>query len=223
MEDFYRGIYTRFIECRALCPKDGLAVELGSGAGFLREYDPAFIATDIISYPDLDVVLDATQMPFGNNQVSMFAMINTFHHIPDVARFLREVERCLKPGGRLLMTDQHHGILSSFILKHLHHEPYRPESDEWSFVSSGPLSGANGALPHIVFQRDRQRLALEVPRLKLNYYRPHTPLQYWIAGGLKRWSMWPFRRPGAVHFLDHSLLRLSENFGSFVDIEMTRI
>jgi len=39
-----------------------------------------------------------------------------------------------------------------------------PPQKHWTFPDSGPLSGANGALPWIVFQRDRQEFRIEVPQ-----------------------------------------------------------
>jgi hypothetical protein len=45
--------------------------------------------------------------------------------------------------------------LSRPIYTRLHHEPFNPDAKDWSFPDTGPLSGANGALPWIIFQRDR--------------------------------------------------------------------
>ena len=42
---------------------------------------------------------------------------------------------------------------SKFVYKRFHHEPFRPEARDCAH--SRPLSGANGAIPWIVFVRDR--------------------------------------------------------------------
>ena len=78
------------------------------------------------------------------------------------------------------------------------------------------------ALAWMVFERDRERLAREFPGLELVRYRPHSPLRYFLAGGLKSWSLLPGRAFGAATALDRALTRLSPRFGSFVDVELVR-
>lgn len=109
-------------------PPNGLAIEIGSGAGFAKEIIADLITTDIIAYPSIDCVVDACRMPFADESLRMICMWNVFHHIPDSARFLREVDRCLVPGGRLLIADQHIGVLSRPIFKFLHHENFDADS-----------------------------------------------------------------------------------------------
>ena len=42
--------------------------------------------------------------------------------------FLREAIRCLKPGGRIFMLDQHVNWLSRIVLRYGHHEPFDPDA-----------------------------------------------------------------------------------------------
>ncbi|HUI80208.1 MAG TPA: methyltransferase domain-containing protein [Bryobacteraceae bacterium] len=219
---FYTDIYARYTACLAKCPKEGLAVELGSGGGFVQQIIPELVTTDVLHYDGLDRVVDATQMVFANHSVRFFGMLNVFHHIPDAAAFLREAGRCLAPGGRLLIIDQHPGWISKPILRYLHHEPFRPDAKDWRFESTGPLSGANGAMAWIVFVRDRPRFTREFSELQLHQYRPFAPLAYWLSGGLRPWSLLPSAAYGIVNAIDHALLRMSTHFGSFVEIEIIR-
>jgi SAM-dependent methyltransferase len=155
---FYSSSYEKYRQCLQLCPAEGLILEIGSGAGFAKELIPELCSSDIIPYPNIDKVVDATHLDFEDNSLRAIFLLNTFHHIPDVDKFLIEACRCLKPGGRILIIDQHVGLISRFVLKYLHHEPFNPKSETWSFQSSGPLSGANGALAWIVFERDKASL-----------------------------------------------------------------
>ena len=223
LKQFYREIYRRYAECLGRCPSRGLALELGSGGGFAGELVPELITSDVLPYEGVDRVVDATRLPFGDESLRFIGMTNVFHHIPDVERFFREAERCLATGGRILIVDQHPGFISRPLLKYLHHEPYAPGVEEWRFATTGPLSGANGALPWIVFVRDRERFARLFPRLCVVCYRPHTPLRYWLAGGLKRWDLIPGRAIGIISALERLLLRCSPDFGSFADIEIQKI
>ena len=198
-------------------------MELGSGGGFVRKIIPDVVTTDVLPYEGVDRVVDATRMPFDDRSVRFFGMLNVFHHIPDVAVFLREAVRCLKPGGRLLVIDQHPGWISTPVLRYLHHEPFRPDAEDWRFESTGPLSGANGALAWIVFVRDRERFAREFPDLRLASYKPFAPLSYWLSGGLKSWCLLPVWAWKSIAGVESILLRASSNFGSFVEVELVRL
>jgi len=222
LKRFYRDVYARYAGCIAKCPAKGLAVELGSGGGFVQEAIPELITSDVLPYEGVDRVVDATRMPFTNGSVRFLGMLNVFHHIPDVEAFLRESVRCLAPGGRMLIIDQHPGWIGKPILHYLHHEPFRPEADTWRFESTGPLSGANGALAWIVFVRDLARFHREFPDLRLSKYQPFAPVSYWLAGGLKAWSLLPGPLAGVATGLDRALLGISKDSGCFVEIEVVR-
>lgn len=222
LRKFYEEIYETYAACMKSCPEDGLVVELGSGGGFVKDCIPEVVTSDILPYEGVDRVIDGTDMPFEDETVRTLLMLNVFHHIPDVTAFLHEVCRVLKPGGRLLMVDQYSSLLSRPIYRFLHDEPFDPKAMDWSFASSGPLSGANGALAWIVFERDVTRFRVEFPELDLLSFRPHTPLRYWLAGGLKRWSLLPGWAFGLATLLDRGLARLSRQFCSFVDVELRK-
>lgn len=219
----YQEIYARYKACLDRTPGRGLAVELGSGAGFVKLVVPEVVTTDILAYTGVDAVVDGTAMPFANESIRFVCMWNVLHHIPDAEALFRELDRCLVPGGRAMIQDQHVGWIGRWVLRYIHHEPFRPEAAQWAFATDGPLSGANGALSWIVFQRDLKRFQKLFPRLRLNHYRPHTPLRFWLAGGLKKWSLIPSGTWRFVTALDRLLIHLSPQFGSFVEIELEKV
>ena len=180
------------------------------------------MTSDTIPYEGVDRVVDATMMPFADESLRAICMTNVFHHIPDVEAFLREATRCLIPGGRVLIVDQHPGWISTPIYKNIHHEPFRMNAVDWRFDSTGPLSGANGALAWIVFRRDRKRFEASFPELELTQYRPHSPLRYWLSGGLKPWSLLPQWAFGVATKLDRALIAIAPETGSFVDVELLK-
>ncbi|MFO7871862.1 MAG: class I SAM-dependent methyltransferase [Kiritimatiellia bacterium] len=218
----YREFYGYYLEMISKCPPKGLLVELGSGAGFAKEIVPNLITTDILDYQGVDRVVDAAAMPFDNKSVSFIGMTNVFHHLTDVSRFLHEADRVLIPNGRTLMIDQHNGIISRPVLRYLHHEPYNTAARTWALTSSGSSPGANGALAWIVFKRDLPVFEENFPRLKLISYQTHTPLRYWLCGGLRRWNALPACAYRPVCRLERLLLSISENFGSFCNVEIIK-
>ena len=50
--------------------------------------------------------------------------------------------------------------------------PFCPEAAAWEIPATGPLSGANGALPWMVFVRDRKRLLSPFPNCRSKKYGP---------------------------------------------------
>jgi hypothetical protein len=104
----------------------------------------------------------------------------------------------------------------------LHHEPFDEFSEKWNFPSSGPLSGANGALPWIIFFRDRKKFFSLYPFLRIRRLETHTPLRYWLSGGLKSWSLMPGFLFGLFSFIDSFLIRVAPGFGSFLFVEIER-
>jgi SAM-dependent methyltransferase len=216
---YYDEVYAKYAECLRRCPPDGIALELGSGASFIKSRIPDVLTSDVLAYPGVDQIVDATRMAFEDGSLRAILMMNVFHHIPDVAAFLREASRCLKVGGRIFMLDQHVNWFSRIVYRHAHHEPFEPDARKWAFASSGPLSGANGALASIVFERDRARFERLHPELRLETFRPHTPFRYFLAGGLKSWSLLPGWGFSLVTRLEEKLL---PGFGCFVDVELVR-
>lgn len=222
LERWYRECYRKYSDCIGRCPDRGKIVEIGSGGGFAKEIVPEIVTSDLLPYEGIDGVSDATCFPYPDASLRTILMLNVFHHIRDVAAFLAEAQRCLVPGGRVFMVDQQPGWISTPILKLGHHEGFDAAAPDWRFPSRGALSSANGALAWIVFQRDRALFEERFPMLRLALYRPHTPLRYFLSGGLKRWSLlpgWAFPLATAV---DRGLTRVSPRLASFVDIELVR-
>jgi SAM-dependent methyltransferase len=167
--------------------------------------------------------VDATKMPFEPGSVRFIGMLNTLHHIPDPEAFFREAVRVLKPGARLMISDQHRGWISRFVLKHLHHEAFDDRAIDWKFPSQGPLSSANGAMAWMIFIRDRVRFEKLFPELRIIGVKPHTPFRYWLSGGLKTWTLLPPGTWSLATAWDRFLTFLSPQWGSFLDIELERI
>ncbi len=91
-------------------------------------------------------------------------MINVLHHLPEVQHFFREATHCMQSGGVISMIEPWLTPWSKPIYQNFHHEPFDDIADKWSVPSQGPLSGANGALPWILFHRDREQFELQFPK-----------------------------------------------------------
>lgn len=218
----YNKYYQYYQHILDTCPARGIALEIGSGAGFTQKIIPEIITSDYLPYEGVEKVIDATQLPYEKNTVKFIGMINVLHHISMPEEFFKEAERVLMPGGKIALVDQHHGWLSRWVLTYAHHEPYMPHAENWAFDSTGPLSGANGALAWIIFERDKKKFKQQFPTLDLVRYEPNSPLLYWLSGGLKSWSLLPNWAFNLVEKLDNLLIKISKQFGSFVHVEIIK-
>jgi hypothetical protein len=61
----------------------------------------------------------------------------------------------------------------------------------WAFSESGVLFGANGSLPRIIFQRDRQEFDAEFAGLEIQEVRPFMSLRYLVSGGVSLRPLMP--------------------------------
>jgi SAM-dependent methyltransferase len=190
---FLWRIYDEWYQIISACIPQGpgSVLELGSGAGFFPQYCPGVITSEVFLCSDIQVVLDARQLPLSSGSLKAIAMVDVFHHIPDSRAFLKEAHRCLRPGGCIAMIEPWVSTWSRLIYRHLHHEPFEPNANDWAFPRAGPLSGANGALPWIVFQRDRLDLAREFPDLEITSIRPFMPFRYLVSGGVSMRQLMP--------------------------------
>lgn len=219
----YLETYQKYLNCLSRCTPDGIVLEIGSGAGFAKEIIPQIMTSDVVSYPGVDLILDATKINFPDNSLSCICMFNVLHHIPNTPAFFNEALRCLAPGGRVCMVEPYPGWIGAWIYQYLHHEDYDPLVESWEFNSKGPVSDGNNALPYVIFQRDIEKFKQQFSSFSIVNFNPHTPLRYWLTGGLKSWSLLPTWAFSFFTWADQKLINISPKFGSFVDIELVKI
>ena len=181
-------------------------LELGSGAGYCERFIPGVISSEIFYCSKVKVVADAQNMPFADASLRAIIMTNVLHHMPHSKSFFAEACRCLCKGGKILMIEPWVTPWSSFVYTRLHHEPFFPNAEDWSFASTGPLSGSNSALPWILFVRDRQKFEAHFPGLSIERIQPFLPFRYLISGGVGLRSL----MPGFTHAAWARLERLLE-------------
>lgn len=172
-----------------------MALELGSGGGFLAETGliPGLITSDVMPVPGVDRVIDARRLPMPDASLRAIVMVDVLHHIAEPRIFLREASRCVRSGGVMTMIEPWVTPWSRLVYRCLHHEPFRPEAPSWEFPPAGALSGANGALPWILFARDRAKFHREFPgwRDGPESIRPMMPVRYLLSGGVSMRSLMP--------------------------------
>jgi SAM-dependent methyltransferase len=88
-------------------PQDtvGIALEIGSSTGFSKQVISGVVTSDIVDISAVDMAVDGQYLPFRKDSLRGIIMVDVFHHIPDVERFLRDVTRCVRTGGVIAMIE----------------------------------------------------------------------------------------------------------------------
>lgn len=201
---------------------NGKVLEIGSGGGFLKELYPKVITSDILALPNVDQVFSAEELPFENNTLSAICMLNVFHHIPNPHLFLKEAERTLLKGGKVVMIEPANSALGRFIYKRFHHEPF-DENGGREIQAGNPLSHSNQALPYIYFERDLDVFKKEYPLLRIVSVKYHSPLSYVISGGVSRSAMLPYFLYPLVKFKEWLLSPFNRHLGLFCTVVVEKI
>lgn len=185
----YRDWYGRILS--SLPAGEGRVLEIGSGGGFLRDHVPGLLSSEIVAWQGVSLVADAHALPFPAASLRAVVMTNVFHHLPHARGFLREAARAVRVGGAVVMVEPWVTAWSRIVYPRLHEEPFEPEAAEWEFPSRGPVSGANNALPWILFVRDRARFEREFPEWRIDRIAPLMPVSYLLSGGMSYRSLMP--------------------------------
>ncbi len=222
---FLKAIYDEWyaLLAREAPSGEGLVAEFGSGGGYAAQFIPGLITSEVFASPGVQVVSDAQAMPFGDGELRAIVMTNVLHHMPKVREFFAEATRCLRPGGKILMIEPWVTPWSRLIYTRFHEEPFDSEATDWGFAGNGPLSGANVALPWIVFARDEKRFREEFPNLRIECVRPFLPFRYLVSGGVGMRSLMPGFTHGAWAGLERLMEPMMGQMGMFAFIAVRRV
>jgi len=163
---------------------EGKELEIGSGGGFMKLICPQVITTDVRRISGVDMVMDAMDMPFPARSVRSVLAVHVLHHIPDIERFFRELDRVLTPGGGLVAIEPYWGPLASYIYTYIHPEPFDKQAPSWKLKGGGPMTGSNQALSYLLLKRDAKAFQAEFPQFHLRYEQPFGFLRYMATGGI---------------------------------------
>ena len=189
---FLRKLYEEWYQRIATCYSTGAKVlELGSGAGFLKSLMPNLITSELFPTPGVELVIDAQSIALSDASLDGIVMTDVLHHLPDCNSFFLEATRVIRVGGQIVMIEPWNSSWSRWVYTHLHHEPFEPNAPDWRIPSSGPLSGANGALPWIIFKRDLTYFEEQNPKLRLVSITQFMPFAYLLSGGVSFRSFFP--------------------------------
>jgi len=179
-----RQVYREWF-ARLLSAVEGLdpVVEVGAGPGFLKEFAPRLVATDVVAGLRVDVRCDADVLPFRSASVGGLVLVDTLHHLPRPLDFLAEAARVLRPRGRVVMIEPWITPSSWVLYRYFHHEDCRLGVDlSRPFGGDDKAAlGGNAAIPYLTLARVREGA---LP-LRLLSAEPFIGLPYLVTFGFK--------------------------------------
>ena len=194
-----RRIYNEEFFARLLSAKTpgGVSVEVGGGPGFFKQLLPSVISTDLVSCPWLDVVADAQALPFQTSTVTNVLGLDVLHHLAAPMKFLKEVERVLIPGGRLVLVEPWITPFSYLIYNFLHQEECDFSARPWELTDASMLQSkkaldGNPAIPYLMFRpSNRQKTLAALPGLSCVMAEPFCLFAYLLSFGFKDVNLLP--------------------------------
>lgn len=84
-----------------IIPKGAVVIDVGSGPERLGK---EFINVDIFPFPEVDIVSNATTLPFKNDSVDAAVSESLFEHVPNAQLVASEMIRVIKPGGYIYVS-----------------------------------------------------------------------------------------------------------------------
>ncbi|MEW6008098.1 MAG: class I SAM-dependent methyltransferase [Candidatus Omnitrophota bacterium] len=202
------------------------SLEIGSGGGFLKEFLPNVITSDIVESEGIDRVEDVTCLSFPDNSLKAIYANGVLHHIEDPGKCLEEIQRVLVSDGIFVCNEPSSSSFGYFMNKNFHNEYTNKLLKRWKIEDKtieGRLTKVNMALPYIIFKRDAYIFTQRFKRLKIISFIYHDFLRYTLSGGLTYKPFVPHFLYGVVNFIEFIFRPLMQLFGNNMIVTIKKI
>jgi SAM-dependent methyltransferase len=170
--------------------KSDKGIEVGCGTGVSKEYiksDKYFIS----DYTDNDwldyKMIDALSTGFEDNTFDFIISSNMVHHVPYPIKFFDEMERIIKPGGKLIIQEINCSLSMQYLLRIMRHEGFDFTINVFdkSIICTDPndLWSANCAIPNLLFD-NKEKFESNVKNFKIIEYSYSEFFTFINSGGV---------------------------------------
>ena len=143
--------------------ENDVGIEVGSGAGFLRDFikNKNLKLTDLGNDKHLDFKnIDAQNTGFANESFDYVIASNMIHHIPYPQKFFKEMSRILKKGGNLIIFESYCSIVFQLVTIIMKHEGFDFTVNVWDDKKAASDENnawhGNIAVPHLIFDNKKK-------------------------------------------------------------------
>ena len=166
-------------------------LEVGAGAGFSKKYikNKNFKISDFSTDDHLDLKnIDAQDTKLPSNEYDFVIASNMIHHVPYPIKFLDEMYRILKPGGKLIIQEAHCSIVFQLVTIIMRHEGYDFTKNVWDeklpMTAEDDLWAGNIALPILIFDNKKNFEEKFGTKFKLIHNKLYEFLIFLNSGGV---------------------------------------
>ena len=169
--------------------ENDIGLEVGSGAGFAKYFisNQNFKLSDLSDDSHLDYKnTDAQKTNFEDSTFDYVIASNMIHHVPFQVKFFNEMNRILKPNGKLIIHEAYCSILLQIITIIMKHEGFDFTADVWD--DNVPKSDVNNtwagniAISNLVFD-DKEKFKQNLGNLFSIEYEELTECLIFLNSG----------------------------------------
>ena len=153
----------RFSWMNRFINKNDKGIEVGSGAGFAKDFisNENFKLTDLGEDDHLDLKnIDAQNTGLENESFDYIIASNMIHHIPYPIKFFREMNRILKKNGKLIIFESYCSVIFQIVTMIMKHEGFDFTLNVWDekTAKSNEKDAWHGniAVPHLIFDNKKK-------------------------------------------------------------------
>jgi SAM-dependent methyltransferase len=165
-------------------------IEVGAGTGISKDFinNKNFQITDYCDKDWLDIKnIDALNTGFADNSFDFVISSNMIHHISSPVKFLEEMSRILKPGGKLIIQEINCSIITRLILILMNHEGYNFDLNifDRNIICTDPndLWSGNNAIPNLLFD-DKTKFHTHISFFRIDFRTYDEFLCFLNSGGV---------------------------------------
>jgi SAM-dependent methyltransferase len=178
----------RFIWMNQFIKQEDFGLEVGSGTGISKDFiiSKNYFISDFSNYNYLDFkLIDALNTGFENEKFDFVVSSNMIHHVPYPFLFFQEMNRILKPEGKLIIQEINGSFFMRGLLKLMRHEGYNYNVNvfdkEQICTNPNDLWSANCVIPNLLFD-NIEKFESEFNEFKV-IYRSHSEFLNFINSG----------------------------------------
>tara|TARA_B100000242_G_scaffold235261_1_gene175132 strand:+ start:2126 stop:2932 length:807 start_codon:yes stop_codon:yes gene_type:complete len=198
-----------------------VGIEVGSGAGFLKDFikNKNLKLTDLGKDEHLDFKnIDAQNTGFPNESFDYVIASNMIHHIPFPIRFFKEMNRILKRGGKLIIFESYCSVIFQIVTLIMRHEGFDFTINVWDEKKAKSDQNnawhGNVAVSNLIFD-NKEKFKKELGNFfKIEYEKLSECLIFLNSGGVtSKTKHIPMNRffLNILHNLDEFLIKFFPN------------